>query len=809
MNFKKHYLTILLPGMMFLSAQLFAQTTVTGTIRDQSTQKPLAGANISLDRPGLYCVSDSAGNFRIPHLKRGKYTLKATYIGFTPFVYDFVLHKDTAIQIGMIPSPILGEEVNITATRAQGQYPTTFTRMDKEQINEVNLGKDMPYILQSTPSVITTSDAGTGIGYTGMNIRGTDLTRINVTINGIPVNDAESQGVWFVDLPDLASSTQDIQVQRGVGTSTNGAGAFGASINIMTSTVQEKPFAELDLSGGSFGTYKTTLRFGSGLIFEKIAIDGRVSYISSDGYIDRAFSKLKSYSISAGYYGKNTTLKFLTFSGIEKTYQAWEGVPKDSLATNRTYNPSGEYIDKYGQLRYYDNQTDNYQQDNYQLIFSQSISDKLNFNFALHYTKGKGYYESYDPGASFASYGLQNVIIGPDTIFTTDLVNRKMMDNDFWGLTFSGNYKPLSTLQFILGGAWNQYYGKQFGKVIWAEYASNGDNERNWYYNTGNKKDFTIYLKGTWEILKKISLFADLQYRYIWYKMDGTLDDLRNIDQLHDFNFFNPKAGVKWNIAKEHDLYFSFGVANREPSRNNYKDASPDRIPDCEKLYDYELGYDYKSQKVAVNANLYYMNYLDQLVLTGEINNVGEAVMVNVPHSYRAGIELSFGWKIIRILDWNLNATFSRNKIRDFTQYVDTYDSVWNFTGQTSAYLGNTDLSFSPNIILNNIISVKPVKGLQVQLVSKYVSRQYIDNTSSTSRSLDPYFIHGLGIGYSFKTRIFREIGFNLAINNLFSSKYETNAWVYQATVGGQPYEVNGYFPQALINFLIGVSIKL
>ncbi|MEI7663016.1 MAG: TonB-dependent receptor, partial [Bacteroidota bacterium] len=592
--------------------------------------------------------------------------------------------------------------------------------------------------------------------------------------------------------------------------STNGAGAFGASINFMTSDLHQDPYGELDLSGGSFNTVKSTLRFGTGLMTGKFSVDGRLSYIHSDGYIDRAFSNLKSYYLSGGYYGKKTTLKLITFSGAERTYQAWEGVPKDSLATNRTYNPAGEYRDKSGNLVYYNNQTDNYQQDHYQLIFSQLIAPRLNFNAALHYTKGKGYYENYESQASLSAYGLQPVVFDTVTISSTDLVNRKMMDNDFYGITFSTNYSVPGKLKLTAGGAWNRYYGRHFGKIIWAEYASDGTSDRNWYYNTGIKTDFNIYGKISYQLFKKLNLFADLQYRRVHYSMNGTLDDLRTLDQTHRFDFFNPKGGVYLTLDKHNDLFFSVGIANREPSRDNYKDADPTRIPKAERLYDFELGYSLKQPLFSAGVNLYYMNYKDQLVLTGEINNVGEAIMVNVPRSYRAGIELTAGIELFRkILEWNVNATFSRNKIMNFTQFVDTYSADWTPTAQKTNYLGQTDLSFSPDVIVGSIITCRPMAQFSFNFTSKYAGRQYIDNTGSRSRSLDPYFVNGFGIQYSVNTKVFREIGFNLTVNNIFARNYETNGWVYPYYLGGRYAESNGYFPQAMTNFLFGISLKI
>ena len=803
----RHAILFTIPIFLFIRMQaegVNQSVTISGKIAEKSSGKPLPNAHIVLVKTGFSTHSDPLGNFIIQGLKPGKFIIKVSFVGFNTQSRELLIQKDTILNFQMEGAILLGEDVNIIATRAQEKTPATFSTLSAKEITAQNLGKDMPYILQSTPSVVVSSDAGNGIGYTGISIRGTDLTRINVTINGVPLNDAESQGVWFVDLPDLASTTENIQVQRGVGTSTNGAGAFGATINMQTSVLKDEPYGELNLSGGSFHTFKSTLLFGTGLMANKFSVDGRLSYITSNGYIDRAFSNLKSYYVSAGFFGRSTTLKLIAFSGFEKTYQAWEGVPKDSLSTNRTYNPAGQYYDQNGQIAYYENQTDNYQQDHFQLIYSQSVLKNWNFNLALHYTKGKGYYENYKQDELFTDYGLNNVIIGADTITETDLVNRKFLNNDYYGLIFSTNYSIPKKLKIILGGAWSRYYGKHYGKIIWAEYSSNGNNERDWYYNTGLKKDFNVFIKINYSIFQKLNLYTDLQYRYVGYEMNGVLDDLRSLDQDHKFDFFNPKAGVFYSNRNQ-KAYFSFGMAHREPSRNNYKDADPENMPTYETLYDYELGYDFEIPNLMVKANLYYMYYHNQLVLTGEINNVGEAVMVNVPSSYRAGIEIMAGVTFLKKLQWNINATFSRNRIKNFTEFIDDYDS----TAQRAFQLGETNLSFSPGVILGSVLTYKPIRNLSISLNSRYIGKQFIDNTSNPDHSLDPYFINGLTAGYSFVLNPFREIGFNLSLNNIFGVKYETNGWVYQYFSGNQRYEVNGYFPQSMFGFLFGITLKI
>ncbi|MCK4289323.1 MAG: TonB-dependent receptor, partial [Bacteroidales bacterium] len=594
-------------------------------------------------------------------------------------------------------------------------------------------------------------------------------------------------------MPDFASSVDNLQIQRGVGTSTNGAAAFGASINIQTLKLNPEPYAEINSSAGSFNTFKNNLTFGTGLIKGKFSFDGRVSKITSDGYIDRAFSDLKSFFVSGAYYGEKSILKLNIFSGKEKTYQAWMGVPKDSLKTNRTYNP---YT--------YDNETDNYQQDHYQLIYSKEINKNLLLNTALHYTHGKGYYEQYKKNRKFKDYLLDTLFIGGDTISRTNLVQQKWLDNDFYGFTYSLNYKKKNT-DLILGGAWNKYNGKHFGKVIWAQFASNGSINHQWYDNTGVKTDFNIFGKINYNLNDKINLYGDVQYRRIYYSIDGDHDDLRDITQEHKFNFLNPKAGLYFDINENHSTYFSFAVSNREPSRSDYRDSDEDHIPTGETLYDYEIGYNFKSLNFAVDANMYYMNYKDQLILTSEINKVGDPIMTNVPKSYRAGIELAVGTKILQNLKWDINATFSRNKIKDFTAYIDNWSPPYKQITEDS---GETYLSFSPDIIAGSIISYKPINNLNISFISKYVSRQYIDNTSNKYRSLDPYFVNNLIINYSFKTRFIKEIGFQLMINNIFNEKYETNAWVYRYYYEDKEYMMDGYFPQAGINFLAGINLR-
>jgi iron complex outermembrane receptor protein len=806
---------------------VFPQFKISGKTTSQDNGQPLPGANIVVQNTRFSTSSAEDGTYYLKGLKKGSYRFRVSFVGYKPLVKEVNIDKDLILDFSLEYSPVLSDEVIVKSTRVQEKTPSTFTSLENKDIERQNTGQDFPFILQITPSVVTTSDAGAGVGYTGIRIRGTDITRINVTMNGVPVNDAESQDVFFVDLPDLASSVDNIQIQRGVGTSSNGAAAFGASINIQTTRLNPEPFAEINSAAGSYNTFKNTLQFGSGLILDdrygnkhvfkntlqfgsglinnKWAFDGRLSAISSDGYIDRGWSDLKSLYLSGGYYGKKTILKAIVTSGKEKTYQAWNGIPKDSLETNRRYNPSGEMYDSNGNITgYYKNQTDNYQQDYYQLHFANQFSEKLNLTSALFYTKGKGYYESYKSDEPFADYGLGDVVIGSDTLSYTNLVNRKWLDNDFYGLNLALSFTG-SKIAATIGGGWNTYHGDHYGYIIWAEHSSNSFIDKPWYESTGDKTDLNCFAKVNYKLNKRLNLFGDVQVRNIRYSIDGFADDLRDLTQDHTFTFFNPKGGIYLTMNKNNNLYASVAVAHREPSRSVYRDSDPGQQISAERLLDYELGYKFQTKILNLEAAYYYMKYKDQLVLTGKINNVGDPVMVNVPESYRTGIEFSGGVQILKKLRWDLNLTLSQNKIADFVAYVDNWDT---WPDQIMDTLGTTDISFSPDIVGGSSLSWQLVQSLNIVLQSKYVGRQYIDNTSSKDRSLEPYFVSDLKFYYSIKTGLIHQIDLTLSLNNILNTEYESNAWVYRYFYGNQEYEMNGYFPQAKFNVMGGVSLK-
>jgi iron complex outermembrane recepter protein len=796
---------IILSGLLPIFTN--AQFAISGKITDLQTKEPLAGSHIILDDNYKTAVSSSTGQFNIGNLKPGSYHLRISFVGYETYSSEITITRDTALLILLKQATIMGSEVIVTATRAGENSPTTYSTVSQKELAQVNLGQDMPFLLQATPSVVTTSDAGTGIGYSSLRIRGTDLTRINVTIDGIPLNDSESHGVWWVDLPDFASSAESIQIQRGVGTSTNGAAAFGASINIRSDDPHASAYGEVNASAGSFNTYKMTFKAGTGLINNKWAFDGRFSKINSDGYIDRAFANLYSYDLSGGYFGKNSIVRLTVFSGNEETYQAWDGVPFYLLKSDRTYNGLGAYYDVKGNLEYYKDQTDNYFQTHYHLNWLQNINKNVNLSTAFHYTRGYGYYEEYESGEDFADYGLPPVIFGTDTISSTDLVRRRFLDNHFYGFTFGLNFDNKNRLKATIGGAINYYEGKHYGEIIWSRIAVQFDNNYRWYENTGKKSEANLYAKLNYQAAEKLNLYGDLQFRTIGYTIDGIENDLRDISQQHIYNFFNPKLGAYVEIDEQSQAYLSFAVGHREPDRSALlAKANPTRpFPTAERLYDSEAGYKFHSRIFSVEANVYYMFYIDQLVLTGRINDVGDPVTENVGHSYRAGLELSAGIKLLKNLRWDLNGTLSDNKILNFTEYVDNAD---DWPNQISNYLGTTDIAFSPSIIAGSILSWEPFKKFEVSLYSKYVGKQYIDNTSSDERKLDPYFVNDLLLRYNLSIKSLKEFGISLKINNLTNAMYESNAWVYRYYSEGTYGVYDGYFPQAGINFLVGLDLK-
>jgi len=719
-----------------------------------------------------------------------------------PFI-GFAQQKTDTIAIQK-----LLKEVNVNALRAGEKTPVAFTNISEAEIEKGNLGQDLPYLISLTPSVVTTSDAGAGVGYTGFRIRGTDPTRINVTINGIPLNDSESQGVWWVNMPDFSSSIENIQIQRGVGTSTNGGSAFGASVNLKTDGLNKKAYAITNNSVGSFATLKNNIEFGTGLLNGKFAFDGRLSKISSDGYIDRATSDLKSLYLQGTYFGKKSVLKGIIFTGHELTYQAWNGVPLNYLDTNRTYN---SYT--------YENEVDNYKQTHYQLHYSQQLNDVTNFNIAGHYTHGEGYYEQEKLNQSLNSYGLQDIIIiGSDTITKTNLVRRKWLNNDFGGLTYSLNHK-IGNLDLTLGGASNRYSGQHYGNVIWAQYASDASFNHQYYWNKAEKFDNNFYAKADYKYSEATQLYIDLQGRSIDYIFEGLDPEGNAAEQEVNLEFFNPKFGLHHTLNESQVLYASFGVANKEPNRSDYTESSPESRPTHETLYDTEIGYKQVGNKMTFGANFYFMNYENQLVMTGKMNDVGGRTHVNVTESFRKGIELEGIYKLTTKLTWAANMTLSENKI--VTPFIEDVDN-WDTWGVDQVTHENTNLAFSPNIIWTSQLNYQFDKNTSIDLISKYVGEQFIDNTSSEDRMLNDYLVNNLRLTYDWESKIFKTAKVSLQINNLFNNEYISNAWIYRFISDNwdpresdhyvnadseKGYNMAGYFPQATRNYLLGLTL--
>ncbi|QEC51758.1 iron complex outermembrane receptor protein [Anseongella ginsenosidimutans] len=801
------------------SACAFGQHVLNGVIRDKISGAPLPGATIRLQNTFMSTQADASGHFQFTNLQQGSYILQITFIGYATAELPVSLPQSESLEIALEPKTYLTEEVIVTATRASANSATAFSNISKEYLEKQNLGQDLPYLLNMSPSVVVSSDAGNGVGYTGIRIRGSDNTRVNLTINGIPLNDAESQGTFLVNLPDFASSVDNLQIQRGVGTSTNGAGAFGGSINIQTTKAAVEPYASVDNSYGSFNTLKNTVSVGTGLINKAFSFNGRLSRISSDGFVDRAASQLHSFFLNGTYQGKKDLLSFNVFSGKEETYQAWNGIPEarlrgdhegmeDFIARNGLNDSEADLLLNSGSRTYnqftYKDQTDNYQQDHYQALYSHQFARELNANLGLHLTKGKGYYEELQAGQDFADYGLENIITGGDTIRTTDLVRRRWLDNTFYGVTYSLNYEPTERSTFTLGGAYNEYRGNHFGEITWAQFASGSFKDERYYDNDAFKTDFNVYGKLEHSLTEQLSIFADIQYRRVFYSFLGFDRNGKNVQQDVSLDFFNPKAGLSFRLNAQQRLYASFSMANKEPNRDDYTESTPGSRPSPERLYDLEAGWNGRFKNGSFGLNYYLMSYRDQLILTGKINDVGSYTRVNIPRSYRTGLELYGSVRIHDKVSWTANATFSINKIREFTEYLDNYDSG----AQEAETYKETDIAFSPGIIAGSELVYQPFPRFSAAFMSKYVGKQYLDNTSSESRRLDPWFVNDIRAAYSFPVKGFKELRATLLVNNIFDTEYESNGYTYGYISGGETTRENFYFPQAGVHFLAGLSLK-
>ncbi len=781
-----------------LSTFAAAQIQISGKVLEAQTKEPLIGATVLQTGTTNGVSTNTDGSFEIDLLDGEDRSLRISFTGFKTKTVT-VVRSQSGLQILLLPDTYVSDEVLVEATRVDESIPVTFSNLDKEEIQKRNLGQDVPYLLNLTPSTVVTSDAGAGIGYTGIRIRGVDPARINVTINGIPVNDAESHSVFWVNLPDIASSIDNIQVQRGVGTSTNGAAAFGGSINLQTSSNSLDPYAEINTGVGSFNTRKANIQLGSGLMKNGWSFEGRLSQITSDGFIDRASSDLNSFYLSGSKRGKRSLLKADIFSGDEVTYQAWYGVEESVLESgNRTFNEAG--MEKSGSP--YQNQVDDYGQDYYQLHYSYNLQDNWSLNTSLHYTKGAGYYEEYKGGEDLADYGITPANPGDPT--ESDLIRRRWLDNDFYGMVFSTKYTHSASWNLTFGGGLNKYDGDHFGEVIWARFAGNSEFEDRYYDNNAIKTDANVYGKAQYFFNENLSSYLDLQVRTISYEFDGidiqnnTVVDIRDTDNL---TFFNPKFGLSYTVNDGNRLFASFGIASKEPTRDEYVESSAASRPDPETLYNVETGYRGDFGQFFVGAYGYAMLYEDQLVVTGQINDVGGVVRENVPKSSRLGIELEGGVSITSNFSWAANATFSKNKIENYNEFIDDYDNG----GQIERNYSDTDIALSPSIIANSILGFSE-NGLTTELTTKYVSKQYLDNTQNDARSIDPYLVNDLRISYAFTNLSFAKgITANLMINNLLDEKYETNGYTFGFIAGGEQ-RFNYYYPQAGRNFLLQVK---
>ncbi len=806
-------------------AQSMAQS-ISGKVADNNGNT-LPNASVIIGGSAQGTVTDSDGSFSIK-CSAGKIRLVISYLGYETYDEIHTVGKgdNNLGTITLNPKSYMGNEVVVEATRANSRTPMTYETYDVKFLEKNNVLQDIPAMLELTPSFVSTSEGGFGVGATSFRIRGTDPTRVNITMNGIQINDAESQSVFWNNMPDLASSINSLQITRGVGSSTNGTSAFGATMNLLTGSNSQKPYGELTVMGGNFNTIKASITAGTGIMKNGFAIDLRMSKIRSDGYIEGGNVNNNAVMLNAEWHGKNNLLRANILYGKQKTGITWEGCPADMLETNRRYNPAGEYYDANGNRQYYKDQSDNYQQTHVQVLYSHTVKSNLNLNIGLHYTRGDGYYEEYKNDKSFSEYGLPNVVIPNvvvigDSTFTTsttiektDLIRRKMMSNDFYGGTISAVYK-MGKFTNTFGGSGSNYSGQHYGNLLWMQYAGDIGKDYEWYRNKGNKVDFNFYNKIEYAVLKNLSLYADFQHKRIYYKLKGLDSDLmpdgtlKVLNEDLDYKFFNPKGGIFYEISDKMNLYASVALSHKEPTRANIKDAvgDPLKSPKAERLLDYELGYKFNSKIFTGNLNLYYMDYKDQIVPTGEISSTGYEIMTNVADSYRAGIEVAAAVRPHRKITIEANATFSRNKIKNFSYWALTYDENWNEKLE-EYHLAESDIAYSPNIIAAGSFNYNIFGNFNVCYTTKYVGKQYFDNTSSEDRSLKAYWVNNLSFDYAIITKYVKEIRFKLQVNNLFNLKYCNNAyggvWYEQGTEKTWAY----YFPQAGITFMGGVSLS-
>ncbi|MFT4534800.1 MAG: iron complex outermembrane receptor protein [Saprospiraceae bacterium] len=796
--------------VVVFACSIHAQHTLSGIVTNANGE-PLIQASVFFEGTYLASISDESGFYKIENIDSGTYNLKVSYVGYNSLTQEVDINADQSLDVNLGKNLLELQSIEINSTRVAENSAFAHTNLNSEQLNKENLGQDVPFLLRWTPSVVVTSDAGAGIGYTSIRMRGSDATRINVTINGVALNDSESQGVFWVDLPDFMSSVDNVQIQRGVGTSTNGAGAFGGTISLNTNKIHQNPYAHVNASLGSFATNKLAINLGTGLLNDKYTVDARYSVISSDGYIDRASSDLKSWYFSAARMGEKSSLRLLAFSGHERTYQSWNGTPESKITGtesdlqdhyDRNFYGTQDSINLFeSDRRYnfytYENQVDDYQQDHYQLHYTLAPNDKLKLNSTVHYTGGLGFFEEFKPAESYDGYSSINPVTPTgDTITNGDLVRRRWLNNDNIGIILGGEYQANVNTNVQFGGAISEYKGDHYGHVVSAQGIENVNLAQRYYEGTGDKLDANVYLKATHKV-GKFDLFGDMQFRKVNYEILGIDDDLTPLDVKVDYAFLNPKVGITYNIADRNNAYASFAVANKEPNRGDFIDNLED-LPKPEQLYDLEFGYRSSNEKFSFEWNNYVMSYTNQLVLTGELDQSGAFIRTNAGKSSRIGSEASISVKVTDMLFWNANTTISQNKIHN--EFIEDFGDGVAITHK------NTEISYSPSIIAANSFLYKFEAGLEIELSTKYVGKQYLDNTSNEERKLPAYTFSNLRFGYDWDPTFLGNVRLTAMINNIFDAKYSSNGYTYSYLAGDIVTE-NFVYPQAGINFMLGLNV--
>lgn len=791
-----------------------AQYSISGKVVNDNGE-PLIQATVFLTDTYYAAITEDDGSYIISDVEAGEYSLKVSYVGYSSYKEELIVDSDQVINVNLGDNLLQLSDIEINANRVESDAAFAHTNLSSETLAKENLGQDVPFLLRWTPSAVVTSDAGTGIGYTGIRIRGSDATRVNTTINGVPLNDSESHTVFWVDLPDFMTSVDNVQIQRGVGTSTNGAGAFGGTISLNTNKLYQNPYAHVNASAGSFNTRKISVSLGTGLLNDKYTIDGRYSIIKSDGFVDRASSDLKSWYFSAARMGDKSSLRLLAFSGHERTYQSWNGAPESKVTGSDEdlqdyYDRNAWAFSKEDSINLFEsdrsynyytyaNQVDDYQQDHYQLHYNLAPSDKLKLKASGFYTRGFGFYEEFNRFDAVEGYPgsiPETLDSEGNPVESLDIVRRRWLDNDYFGVVLGSEYSPSGSLKFQLGGAVSNYLGDHYGNVVSAGDLEDLNLANKYYEGRGDKLDANTYLKTNYRI-GKFDLFGDLQYRIINYEISGNDDDLTALDLKRDFKFFNPKVGITYIVNKNQNAYASLAVANKEPTRGDFIGNLDGTLPTYETLYDFEAGYRLKNDKFSFEWNNYVMLYDNQLVPTGEVNNSGALIKTNVGTSARIGAEVSLTTTITDKLYWNVNATLSSNKIKEFYEKFDTLIIQHN----------DTDISYSPSVIAANSFLYKPMKGLDIELSTKFVGKQYLDNTSNESRKLPAYSFSNVRVGYDWDPTFVGNVKFTAMVNNIFNAKYSSNGYTYSYYAGDIVTE-NLVYPQAGIHFFLGVNVE-